>query len=715
MAEHPSPDIAPEQTALDPYADHKAILELVKKKKDEYFENHLIFERQWQRMLNYLLNRQWIWWNPALKQWVDKKLAKWIPKPVTNILWPAFISIRAMFADVDLTAQARPNGQDPENVQTAATATDMEPVLKDIHKIPEVFNEADFWFINCGNVFLHTFWDKTLGGMRKQEVGPDGQELPELPQGEGKTFVLSPFEVGGPVTIPFFDDWPGLMVRRWRDKSFYEDNYPKLVERIHFSKTPSDRGLNVFKSLAVQNDIDPINIAGEFATGAGGLKTEGIEEYELHLKPNPTYPQGLIARIVGTGSEPLLLVDPDQSLPGPLPYTDNEGNSLWNWIHGGFESFGGRVWGRGALDGMIMKQDQINQLDSHAQLSLQRMANPIWMEPKGSEVERLTGEPGLVVKYNLLSSGGGKPERLEGLNPPSSIPQYRQQAMEDANNQSGTFEIAQGNKPPGVEAFSAIQALIERNQSRFKSPFKVRGRMHRDWFKIALELERQFGPTQRVRATMGPNRGWTFESFQNANLQGAVTIVVEDGSTMPKTNLGIRAAIDQAAQLQLLNPADPDERLAMLTHFGLAHMAPSLDGDVKSALQEQDAFERWVTELAQTGTPQTPNPLRVRGWHEPMIHYRENRKWMNSDRFRDILENLDPQMSELVAAVAEGHLQEHLFVLQPAAGSGVEGDAEGGGQALSSSNSESANPLDVPSGSQPGPNVKGGKNTMGPV
>ena len=49
--------------APDPYADHKKILELIKKRKQEAFSQHSVFERQWQRVLNYIFNRQWIWWN----------------------------------------------------------------------------------------------------------------------------------------------------------------------------------------------------------------------------------------------------------------------------------------------------------------------------------------------------------------------------------------------------------------------------------------------------------------------------------------------------------------------------------------------------------------------------------------------------------------------------------------------------------------------------
>lgn len=735
-------------TGPDPYQNRARILELLKRYKEEWFEGHVVFERQWQKVLNYVFGRQWIWWNPNVRQWVDKTLAKWIPKPVTNITRVSLISIRAMFADVALVGMGRPNGNDPVDVQTASLATDMNPVLHESHEMDRKMNIADFWFITCGNVWLHTYWDKdpkygmvnvpllACPSCGLQEINsstleeevcpacgapglqPDvdeaGQPKPplQMPQGAGKTDVYSPFEIGGPSSIPEFEDWPGLMVKRWRDKSYYEDNYPELAKTLKFQKTPSDRGLQIFKSLAAQNDIDPANIHREFSTGNVSYN-EGIEEYELWLKPNREWPKGLFARMVGDKGD-IVLEDPDQSLPGPLPYQDIKGVPLFPWVHGGFEVYGGRVWASGALDGVIQKNDQINKLDSMGLLCIERMSNPVIVVPKGSEVEKFTGEPGLVWKYNLLGPGGmGEPKRLEGINPPTALVGYREIAQRDAQEQAGTFDIAQGDRPLGVEAFSAIQALIERNQDRFRTAFKQRGRMYRDWYRFALELERQFGPEERVHSILGPNRGWTFQNFKKAQLQGNISIIVEDGSQTPKTSLGIRAAIDQAANLGLLNPSDPDERFAMLGHFGLQQMAPALDQDMKSALQEQDEFEKWVRDGMQTDPP-----MRTELWHEPLVHYREHRKWANSDRFREMITRIHPQMAEMVRQIVGQHLLEHQSIAiqqaqlsQMGLSGGLAGVSEpqGGGRAMRNSNQESGATDTVPRGNR--------ENTqqMGPV
>src|SRR5206468_37960 len=113
---------------------------------------------------------------------------------------------------------------------------------------------------------------------------------------------------------------------------------------------------------------------------------------------------------------------------------------------------------------------------------------------------------------------------------------------------------------------------------------------------FAIELEREFGPNERTKAILTPARTWTFQTFQRAQLQGSLTVVVEDGSTTPKTNLGMRAAVEHANTLGMLNMQDPDQQYEGLKLFGLTKMVPTLDIHVQSALQKQQAFETWVVD-----------------------------------------------------------------------------------------------------------------------
>lgn len=716
----------------DPYADEKKLLDTFDLLKRESFEHRWIFEREWTRDLNYLGNRQWITYS-ARREWVDKRLQKWVPKPVTNKMAETLSAIRTTLGAINLAVVVRPTGHDTESIAAAEISDQISPLIHEEHLMDQVMRESDFWLIGTGNSILQLSWDKDErfnkvfvpnescvscgavaspqavvaaghhcpacgSGSLQKAKNPDGSPSGQFVAfGKGKTSALSPFEYAFSPSVTRFDELPYLIRMRWRDKHYYEANHGDIVGKLVWEKTPSDRSLQLFKSLALQNDIGSTSQFSSLGS-SGSNSPDGLTEYELWLRPTPDYPQGLVLRVAGD-KNPVLIHAEKEGIPGPLPYKDIEGNPLFPFVHAQYEHIGGRLYGRSALAPLIQKQDQLNQLDSLIQLNVQRMANPVWIIPENAGIENLTGEPGLIVKWNTLAAGGqAKPERIPGQDIPQSLFLFREQIIKDIEELSGAFDIIKGQKPTGIEAFSALQLLVERSQSRFTSVFQSRGEMYRKWFSLALELERQFGPQQRTWSVIGPNRGYTFKHFENAQLQGQVSVQVEDGSNMPKTALGKRAAIEQASQLMLLNPQDPDQKYALLQNFGLTDLVPSLNFHVQAALQIQDSFERWVE------NPQGLSPLVFKPWFDPQIHLVERIKWLNTDKLREILLKF-PDLELLVSQ----HLQElQMLILpppvdpqtgQPAPSGGPSGapgappapGGGGGGMAMTNSNTNSSN------------------------
>lgn len=718
---------------VDPYADRARLLEIFKKAKDEAMEYRWQWEREWLRDLYYIAGRQWITFHPQKREWIDKRLQKWIPRPVTNKMAETVQAIRSVCSSINLVAKARPIGATTQAIATAEIADQMMPCIHEEHNMGQVMREADYWNISTGSVVLQISWDldqrtnrtfvqdeqcvtcgqtydsKTLEdnggvcvgsgevpgcGMNQFQPAMNDDGTPKgqwIAFGKGKTSALSPFEYAVPSHITRFDELPYIIRLRWRDRSWFEANTPLLLSQISWEKTSSDRSLQLFKSLAIANEGGSLS---HLASGAGSQQaSEGVTEYELWMKPTPEFPEGLVMRVIGD-KDPILLEIPGENLPGPCPYKDIDDNPLFPFVFMQYEHIGGRLYGRSAVSPLIQKQDQLNQLDSLIQLIVQRMSNPAWIIPEGSGVEHLTGEPGLVIRWQPLgAASNAKPERIEGSDVPASLYNLRAQYLQDIEALSGAFDIIKGEKPAGVEAFSALQLLVEQSQSRFKSMFAARGEMYRQWAAISLELERQFGPDKRTWSAVGPNRGYTFQYFQNAQLQGAIEMQIEDGSSMPKTSLGKRAAIEQANQLMLLNPADPDQRYALLAHFGLSDLVPTLNVHVQAALQIQDAFEKWAQ------NPVGPPPLAVKPWHDVQVHWVERIKWLNTDKMRELI-TAQPEF-EMIINQHLGELQLNMITAAAAAQPAPDGKskgAAGGGQAMSSSNSESGATDTVPKG-----------------
>lgn len=762
-------------------------LALFKECKKESFEHRWIWERGWMRNIHYVNNRQWIEYVRRTNEWRDVRLAQWFPKCTSNQLSTGVQALRAMFGSVNIGVQARPIGADPKNVAVAAVADEIAPLLHEIHDMDNVLNESDFWFIVCGNVFLHTYMERDAkhgtttipfeqcvgcqeifssdmiqeaqnvcpsckGNQFVPAMSPETGEPMEkqIPNGKGVTVALSPFELAFPNTYARFSDVPYVIRLRWRTKAYYE-NHPTLAKQtagVKWAKAPSEQALQLFRSLPFHSDIGVAPFLSGTGSGASGSENElGIAEYELWMRPCDKYPQGLVLRILGDANPIVLHLEEDEAIPGPLPYQDADGKPVFTFSHAAFEQRGGRVYGTSPLDGVIQKQNQLNQLDSFVLMHINRMANPLWLVPKGAEIEKFTGQPGLVVKWNPLTVGGNaKPERVDGLPVNPSMFTIREQYLNDIEEGMGTFDVLKGNKAAGVEAFSAMQLMVERAQSRFGSAFKARGHLYKDWFKFALELEREFGPEERTRNVLSPTRSWTVKQFQNAKLQGCFEAIVEDGSMAPKTTLGIRAAIEHLNSLGALDFNDPDLKYKVYQLFGQSGLAPSLDVHMQAALRKQQAFEKWamnpqqqqlsfklaqadmqqyqqqvaqilppVAPMPQVGPDGQPvpadpmqeqaqmqaaippppsmnkrTPLAWKPWYEPRIHKQEFLKWANSDKVVELLRENDK-----LEALLEVHLQEIDMALQmqmqamaaPAPNPG--GGGIGAGQAMKNSNAES--------------------------
>ena len=727
--------LAPGAPPEDPYAnlDRAKLLQLFKDAKADGQELRWVFERQWWRDMLYVLGRQWVFFDAKRNEWRDKRLKKWIPKPVTNKMREVQGSIRAMFSAVQLGVISRPNGNDPKNIATANTVDGLQPLIHAEHKMDARMRMCDFWTANLGNSFLYPWWDPDGGEIKPvmheecqtcgTVVDPKDMENPaqpmcaqcegiefapikvgDAPTGRGCTDVVSPFELLMPSHASMFDDCEWVIRVRWRPKAYFESHYPELVPTLSFEKQTGERSLHMFKALAAQNDMSTT----PFSLGSGQRsQAEGLTEYEYWQRPNALYPRGLFFRVLGDKAEKIL-EDENQSTPGPIPVTTIKDEPLWPWVHVAYEEFGGRLWASGAISPLIQKQDQLNQLDSHTQLSVQRMGNPIWLEPKGTEVERFTGEPGLVVKYNMLgTTGQGKPERIAGEGIQASTFQLREQYLHDIEEMAGTYDILKGQKPTGVEAFSALQLLVERSQSRFTTAFALRGEAYQNWFRIALELERKYGPTQRTLSLLGPNGSWTFQTFEQADLLGDVSIVVEDGTNVPKTALGKRAAMEQANNMGFVDPTDSDQKHAFLSEMGLTSLMPGLDTAKKAALRQQDAFEQWVLQGLQ-GLP----PLKIQPWDDAFVMLNELRKWANSDKMQAALS--DPASGQMVTEILTAFFTQLSMMTQPVidpltgqpipgsapgapatpppSGAPPPGHAPGGGQAMGRSNANSTKP-----------------------
>src|SRR5688500_15809127 len=109
-----------EPQAADPYADHPAILELVKKTREEFSKGRERFLLPVQRNIRYSRGQQWDIYDRRFGRWRPRTLTRGTPTPVTNIFAANLKAIIAVFARVEPLLTFRPGSPDEPDDRAAA-------------------------------------------------------------------------------------------------------------------------------------------------------------------------------------------------------------------------------------------------------------------------------------------------------------------------------------------------------------------------------------------------------------------------------------------------------------------------------------------------------------------------------------------------------------------------------------------------------------------
>src|SRR5262245_33945018 len=121
-----APAVMTPGSAKDP---DRELLDLFDKAKRECFADRWRYERVWTRNLHYVNSRQWLGIYDRSGGWMDARVARGVPRPVTSKPKEAVQAIRAMFTAATLGVDVRPLKNDVESVTTATTADKLAPVL----------------------------------------------------------------------------------------------------------------------------------------------------------------------------------------------------------------------------------------------------------------------------------------------------------------------------------------------------------------------------------------------------------------------------------------------------------------------------------------------------------------------------------------------------------------------------------------------------------
>jgi len=718
------------------YEDTSGIIALADRLLDQGQHHRWLLDRDMFRNILFYLGVQWIDYDLRNRVWLPRAAKKSIPNPVTNKFAEVQRPIVSLLAGEEPNLYYRPRTDAEEDISTAFVASRAMDVITRETGLRDRRVEAARWLCLTGNVFLLLGYDPVGNGttdiplygcptcpseqsaprspMEMEEHGDTcpqcaaplqstGQSRP-YPRGRVYTEIVPPFEMHADLEATSFEDSPWKMrvtarSRSWLAAAYGEERVAALPARTGASM---ERGRYFMESLAYATAS-----TGSFLPGRGSGQDERIRVRQLWFE-HPSFPEGLHSVIAG---ETVMHA-------GKFPYkTADTGQPMWEGVHIGYEFVPGRLFYRTPADDAAVLQIERNKLQAALQLFVRRMANAVWLLPEGSHVSKISGEQGLVIRYNPLTSGA-RPERLQGNEVSRTIIEYMQLLDASIEAAMGAYDVVRGEAPARVSAYAAIQLLEQRGQQGFSEMLVNWANGHLRWAQKALGIFKEFGVDDRFIDALGENGRWAMQKFSNADLRGGLRIEVEAGLGRPRTQVGKRAVLEQAIRLGLLNPMDPQERFHALELLGFPEVMKDYDLDKQAAARENDKFFehdamlRTMAEMSQ----QDPNagaamvqqafaipwPTVKNALDNHIIHLQIHRRLGISDRFdtlapltqQALLTHIEAHSYALMLSQA-GQMQGQGAPLKspgPATGDGSEGEGvnEAEGQAMQAPRGEQA-------------------------
>ena len=651
------------------------------------------FERLWFRSVLYYLGNQWLTWDARSRRWREKKLRKWVPKPVTNRYASTVDSICSAIQATKVLPSAWPATQDPEDQGAANVADRVIEVIAQEMRSERVRGKLAKLMTLCGDAFAYVYYDKgddTLGktqidslqctqcGMVAQplefaaacpQCGNTGDPMPAMnamgqPQGEkypvGRMAcdVLSPLELYINLDIVDMNKQQKFTIARSYSIEQVKKMYPGDVSKSIAPDTASaTRTAQYFmEALAFSTEDSGYNLTGASHRDRVTLFT--------HIElPSEDYPEGI--HCVMCADETVLEL-------GPSPHFEELADGQKEYyrpiIKFGYESVPGRLYSKTPAYDLIPKQDQLNRLEALIEMSVMKGVYVNWLLPTGSSIAETSGEPGVKIRYTPTGTGGHKPEVITTAPFPAILLEWKTQIQQDFEELGGTFDALKGNVPRGVSAGYAIQLLTERSYGRFASVFAEWELSWVDYYSVALKMFRTYATEPRLRKIKGSTGGWEIEAFKNSSLKGSVDLKVEGSATKPRSKLAEQALVESLAKMGIINTQDPEQKFQIAQMFGMSHVLGVHDDDVRHAAGEWDALLKWNPPAdPMTGEPfidpNSPEPFPAGGPEEDdvfdnhAVHVTEHRKPTRTDVWRQL-----PPWKQLFW---KNHTIKHMIAMQP--------------------------------------------------
>lgn len=548
---------------------------------------------------------------------------------------------------------AVPRTDDEEHIEAARMVEQMLDFEWESLRMSRKLRAALKWSRVTGAGFWKIYFDKTKGQKTKVMVGPDGQPatdpdsgrvvraddpatkaiLSQLPPEQAAAFkeqliaegeccieVKSPWEL---IVDPLADD-EGLESAEW------------IIEESVRSVSYLHQRYNV----VLEPDADAISglvesrMAGQTGSSAA---YKGVRVFEYWRKPCSEEPEGrrvvwVKNRILEEGANPY----------GWLPYV----------MFGGIP-VPGRFWPTSIVEQLRSIQSELNKTRSQIRENAARIGNPSLLESSQAKVE-YTGVPGERIKYDPTMPDS-VPQYLQPPTMPAYVLEEPSRLLEAIQDISGQHEVTQGKVPAGITAASAINLLLEQDDTRLGPDIADMELSLADAGHQLVTLIGKFYKTDRIVRLSGEDGVWNVFDFKAEVTEGVDHVEVQTGSAMPRSKAARQAQMQELLNLVIqyglpLRERDLRRFFADFEFAGLERMFAAL-----SATERQVNRENRLMALG--------NPLPINSYDDHEAHLEAHEEFQRSGRYwRAVQDN--PQLEKIFEMHTLMHRQQMVAMYE---------------------------------------------------
>lgn len=592
-------------------------------KNDATVKSRLAYS--WDRNQKFLDGDQWLVFDGSPETggvWNRLQVSKaneYIPRPVSNYIWDGYQTLKSYLLKNKPRSSVRPNTQTFKDKSAAKVADLCLEANWERLQESQNFETAAACLLTYGTVFKKDFWDTSSQNMVKiprmesiPTVDPmtgdiiGTREVPsldpltgdplfdEIPQGDVNTAIVEPHRIAlDPMgtdlhTIGWIMEY-SIQSLSWIKETYGKegDGYTGRVDEVKDEAQLHGALKNLQQnrfSSGVKSTAGFEAVSG--STSAPPLTNSAVVK-EYYERPSKEHPRG---RLVVVASGITLYA-------GESPYTGPEKGDWHPFSECRWEIVPGRFWGKSPIDPACEIQKRINSIDSLLILTRKTMAVPQKLIPIGSGIApgSWSGRPGQQVEYR--ETGGKAPSIIPGVGVDASVLQERAQAVEDLKTVMGAIDILKGDRPPGVNAASALSLLYEVGTGKLFPVLDRWKRFVENSQKKQLKIiankykEPREDYINLLKSKNSSLSESTLSRFIGSDLYDNCNVVVEAGSNIPKLLAAQQSRLMEAAQVGVLGLESPTNRMEFNRQMGIVGFDNDIEPDVKRQEWENDVLD----------------------------------------------------------------------------------------------------------------------------